>query len=175
MKSEWAKRISQVSVFNVEKVRQKIWRWKLRSDLQLFSTCLWNSRKSPEGPLLRDLGSDKDSLCSAWVFRREPAVSIPPALLACSRVCCVGLAGTWELFPGAHRGLLCAMLPWHPAQTHQLWWLRKGLQGTCKSWDRLQGWIADCGEVRAGSCTAGRAKSCENPALNAPALCRAAR
>lgn len=73
----------------------------------------------------------------------------------------------WDLqahgscFQGHTGGLLCAMLPWHPAQgAHQLWWLRKGLQDTCKSWDHLQGWVTDSGEVRAGQCTAGRAQGC---------------
>lgn len=155
MKSEWAKRISQVSVFNVEKVRQKIWRWKLRSDLQLFSTCLWNSRKSPEGPLLRDLGSDKDSLCSASKKRGASCLHTPSSAGVLQGLLC-GTCGHMGAVSRSTQGFaLChaalapssntsALVTQERAAGH-LQILRPSAGLDCRLWGS-QGWVLHSGQ-----------------------------
>lgn len=192
MKSGWAKRMSLVSQCLILRSSDKNYEsWKLRSDLQIFSTWLRNSRKreqkEPERPCLGemgDLGSDKDSLCSAQVFRGEPAVSIPPALAACSvghsGVCWVALAGTWQLFPGAYRGFALCHVALAPS-TRNTPTLRA--QGRAAGHLQILGPSAGLGSRQWGSrgwvmhSRQGRrlCKSCENPALNAPALSVGAR
>lgn len=81
-------------------------------------------RRGPRAPWLGemgDLGADKDSLWSAQILVGKLVPSILPPLPACPvghrKVCCVGLPGAWEPFPGAHRGFVLCMLTFHPAHT----------------------------------------------------------
>lgn len=113
-------------------------------------------RRAPQLGEMADFGAGKDSPWSAQAFVGKLALPILPALPACPvglcKVCCVGLPGAWEPFPGACRGFALCNVTMSPStcNTHQLWRLRRGLQHACKMWGRLQGWITHSGQVSRG-------------------------
>lgn len=121
------------------------------------------------------MGSDKDSLCSAQVFRVEPAVSILPALLygALLGLLC-GICRHKAAVPRGTQGFALCHVALAPSSGDP----GKGCRtpanpgAVCRPGNRRwgsQGWVM---HSRQGT---GQCKSCENPALKAPALSMGAR
>lgn len=140
--------------------------WKLGTGFQLFSTLLWNSRKREEkghkSPLAwwnRRFGDWQEQSIQAFVGKWS--LSILLALPVCPKGHCkvgwMGLPRAREPFPSAYRGFaLChAILPPRASNTHQLWWLRKGLQLSCRIWGQLQSWVV-CSRQVSKDCLAHR-------------------